>query len=176
MIGMFLDPVFQRDDKEVCKDDKNTKFNIKYMEQKKSTDNSQLEKPKNKNVPPVLGWILTVVCVAIVTLILIFWFKCTPWWVALILMLAYLLLLIINYLNKNNTKKLGWLFGILLAIMPVIVLISIDAWTWWMWIIAIGLYIFTLATYFMGLLLENYWRVVVPLSLFLILMLIFMSI
>jgi len=45
-----------------------------------------------------------------------------------------------------------------------------------MWIIAIGLYIFTLATYFMGLLLENYWRVVVPLSLFLILMLIFASI
>lgn len=146
------------------------------MEQQNSTDNSQLEKPKDKKISPILGWILTTVCVAIVTLILIFWCKCTPWLIILILMVDFLLLLIINYLNKYNTKKLGWLFGILLAIMPVIILVFIGAWTWWMWIIAIGLYIFTLATYFMGLLLENYWRVVVPLSLFLILMLIFASI
>jgi hypothetical protein len=146
------------------------------MEQQNSTDNSQLEKPQDKKVSPILGWILTTICVAIVTLILIFWFKCTPWWIILILMIDFLLLLIVNYLNKSNAKKLGWLFGILLAIMPVLILVFVNAWAWWMWVIAVILYIFTLATYFMGLLLENYWRVVVPLSLFLILMLIYISI
>lgn len=97
-----------------------------------------------------------------------------PWWLALAILVDFYLLLLTNYLNKFKIKKLGIIFCLLLLALPIIILITANSWTWWMWLLVIGFYFLTLAFYFMGVLLENYWQVSMPLSVFLILMLLFL--
>jgi len=149
------------------------------MEQNKQEQilNTAQETNNKKTKPKWLGWlvwIIIAICAIAIYLILIFWRNLQPWWLIALIMLDYLLLLIINYLNKLK-YKLNWLFSFLLAILPVLVLVFIGSWTWWMWLLVIGFYLLTLGIYFMGILLENYWKVSIPLSLFLILLLIFIA-
>jgi len=149
------------------------------MEQNKQEQilNTTQETNNKKTKPKWLGWlvwIIIAICAIAIYLILIFWRNLQPWWLIALIMLDYLLLLIINYLNKLK-YKLNWLFSFLLAILPVLVLVFIGSWTWWMWLLVIGFYLLTLGIYFMGILLENYWKVSIPLSLFLILLLIFIA-
>ena len=149
------------------------------MEQNKQEKilNTAQETNNKKPKPKWLGWlvwIIIAICAIAIYLILIFWRNLQPWWLIALIMLDYLLLLIINYLNKLK-YKLNWLFSFLLAILPVLVLVFIGSWTWWMWLLVIGFYLLTLGIYFMGILLENYWKVSIPLSLFLILLLIFIA-
>jgi len=149
------------------------------MEQNKQEKilNTAQETNNKKTKPKWLGWlvwIIIAICAIAIYLILIFWRNLQPWWLIALIMLDYLLLLIINYLNKLK-YKLNWLFSFLLAILPVLVLVFIGSWTWWMWLLVIGFYLLTLGIYFMGILLENYWKVSIPLSLFLILLLIFIA-
>jgi len=149
------------------------------MEQNKQEQilNTAQETNNKKPKPKWLGWlvwIIIAICAIAIYLILIFWRNLQPWWLIALIMLDYLLLLIINYLNKLK-YKLNWLFSFLLAILPVLVLVFIGSWTWWMWLLVIGFYLLTLGIYFMGILLENYWKVSIPLSLFLILLLIFIA-
>jgi len=146
------------------------------MEQNKQEQilNTAQETNNKKTKPKWIGWLvwlIIAICILTIYLILIFWCNLQPWWLIALIMLDYLLLLIINYLNKFK-KKLNWLFSLLLAILPVLILVFVGSWTWWMWLLVIGFYLLTLGTYFMGILMENYWKVSIPLSLFLILLII----
>jgi hypothetical protein len=138
------------------------------MEQENNTS-------KKIKLNSLLGWLIIIISLAAIYLILILWCSFQPWWLILLVLINYLLLLIINYLNKLR-YKLSWLFSFLLATLPVLVLVFVEAWTWWMWVLVIGFYLLTLAIYFIGLLLENYWRMAIPLSLFLILLIIFINV
>lgn len=139
------------------------------------SDNEADKKDKKFKPKFLWGWILILVALVILFFLLVKFCQLIPWWLALLLLLDYLLLLIINYLKKFK-KDLWWLWGILLAVMPVIVLLFCGSWTWWLWLLVIGLYIITLMVYFLGLLLQKFWPVIIPLSLFLILMLVIFNI
>jgi len=109
-----------------------------------------------------MSWILTRFC------------NFEPLWLGPLILGIFFLLLLTNYLNKFKIKKLGIIFSLLLLALPIIVFIVAGVWAWWMWLLVIGFYFLCLAFYFMGILLENYWQVSVPLSVFLILMLLFL--
>lgn len=128
------------------------------------------EQTKTKKSPKnIWGWLIIIIALAVLYYILVKFCNFIPTWLALVLLIDYLLLLIINYSNKYK-KKLGWLFGILLAVIPVLVLIVMTSWAWWLWLVVVALYLLTLIFYFFGLLSESYWSVIIPLSLLLILM------
>ncbi|MBU4360939.1 hypothetical protein L6278_00700 [Candidatus Parcubacteria bacterium] len=131
---------------------------------------------KQNKIKPTdwLVWLGNFIIIGAIFYVLVFFCNFQPLWLIALILADFYLLLLINYLNKFKIKKLGLIFCLLLLALPIIILIMTGAWTWWMWLLVIGFYFLTLAFYFMGVLLENYWRVAVPLSIFLILMLLFL--
>ncbi|HPL95845.1 MAG TPA: hypothetical protein PLF15_03685, partial [bacterium] len=141
-----------------------------------NTDN-QLTQPieKHKNNWPNLGWLGIGLLTALVYLILKNSCRLSaPDWLLITLLVDYLLLLIVNFFIKE--RKHWWrLFGLLLALMPVIVFIWCHPWLWWVWLIVILVYLIIMALIFANWISHRYGTVVIYLSLFLLFVLYLLS-
>jgi len=136
---------------------------------------SQQDKQNKIKSKDIFAWLGGLIIIGAIFCILVFFCNFQPLWLVALILFNFYLLLFVNYLNKFKIKKLAIIFSLLLLALPIIVLIFVSSWAWWMWLLVIGFYFITLGFYFMGVLLENYWQVSAPLSIFLILMLLFLS-
>jgi len=137
-------------------------------------ENKPEQQEENSKAPRFLSWLLVVASLVVIFLVIIRWCLAAPLWLYIALVVLFLALLILNYINRKR-RNLGWLFSLLLILMPVLVFIISAPWTWWMWLGLIVLYFVTLLTYFIGRLAESYWWVSVPLALFFLLMLLILQ-
>jgi len=131
---------------------------------------------ETKNKFKVWPWLMVVAALVVFYILILRSCWCAaPCWSVLLLLIITLALLIVNALNKSR-KKLGWVFSGLLIAMPIITLIFAGSFTWWMWLLVIGLYLLTLLFYFIGVLSETYWSVSILIALFLLLSLIILQV
>ena len=118
---------------------------------------------------------LNLVILFIVFLILIQYCSLQPIWLVAFLLLDYFVLLIINLLAPLKKVSLNWLFILFLILMPLVVLFYRDSWQWWMWLLIIFSGLASLGGYFLTIFKKNYRYANLPLLIYLLLMLWFMT-
>ena len=100
-----------------------------------------------------------------------------PGWLIVIMLIDYLILLVLNYLDKFNKeltnlkKRLSFIFALFLAAWPVLVYFFTVSFAWWAWLLVVIAYIIVLIAYIFDLHSNNYWRLNVIITLYLLLML-----
>ena len=135
---------------------------------------SLLEKPENKNTKSIFLWLVILICLIFVYFLFIDYFCFVPLWMSLVLLIIYLILLLINYFSSFK-KISGWLFGVWLAILPIIVLYFCSGWTWWIWVLVVIGYLLVLIFYNIGILLEKFYYLNIPLVLYFIFMIVLLN-
>ena len=99
-----------------------------------------------------------------------------PWWLIIIMLLDYLILMALNYLDKSNKeltnlkKRLSFVFALLLIALPILVYFFSVSFVWWSWLIVIVAYAIVLIAYAYDLRSNNYWRLNIIITLYLLLM------
>ncbi|OGY43194.1 MAG: hypothetical protein A3B89_00880 [Candidatus Buchananbacteria bacterium RIFCSPHIGHO2_02_FULL_40_13] len=105
-----------------------------------------------------------------------------PWWLLATMIIGYLILMVINYLDRFNKEltnlkeRLSFIFALLLAAWPVLVYFFTIGFAWWVWLIVLAAYGIVLIYYRYDLLSSNYWRLSLALTLYLFLMLLLLKI
>ncbi len=100
-----------------------------------------------------------------------------PWWLIIIMLIDYLILMVLNYLDKfkkeltDLKKGLGKLFALLLIVLPILVYWFSASFAWWAWLLVVIAYIIVLLAWITDLHSKNYWRLSVIITLYLALML-----
>ena len=143
------------------------------MEQTTLTQNDDLFEKSNKS-KIILGWILAIGSIVGLWFCLGKLCQTNLVWVPYVLLGVYAVALLVNGLNKNK-RNLWWLFMLAIIALPVILAFFTTSWSWWIWLLVVGGCGVVIVWYFIGLLTDNLWGVVLPVNVFFLLMLIILQ-
>jgi hypothetical protein len=128
----------------------------------------EFERPKKRNFWAPVGWLGMGVLIGLLVFVLKKDCDLQPRWLVWALLIDYTALLIVNYVEWF--KKARWIFGLLLALMPILAAVATSPWSFWYWALVVILYLFTLLQYFIKSLDDNAWPVIIPVILLLVLL------